>query len=245
MEILKSPFVVLLEELLASVTTTVVAAKKEKPQAAKDDEHKQGISISLAVYIKNVARAERQLVDEDPKYGELPANTLHNLMTLITAELVGLRTIEIGNIFCEFVVSGSGKKQKTTLEMSRMATSSTATSPVELPYYGTVVEAAAATSLRKEFLMPLLPKIKDDCIEGPELYLDGHSWVNPKRSTFCPAFAVPPLPKQSVDDSFVCGDGPEAKKRKTLAGLKYTPEASVQVAWRELIVSVPTVMVCR
>lgn len=120
-----------------------------------------------------------------------------------------------------------------------MATGNTATSPVELPYVGTVVETAAATSLKKDFLMPLRPKIKDGCIEGPELYLDGHSWVNPKRSTFCPAFAVPPLPKQAVDESFVSGDGPEAKKRKTLSGLNYTPAASVAVAWRELIVSVP------
>ena len=72
------------------------------------------------------------------------------------------------------------------------------------------------------------------------IFMGGSNSLNPTKSSFCPAFAEPVVPKlgNTTSDKLLSGEKPEKKKLKTVHGQKYTPSASLRIAWRDMEVKV-------
>ena len=72
---------------------------------------------------------------------------------------------------------------------------------IELPYWGRVIDYSVASNMKRDVLLPLaVHRVKaggDDGVDIKErvltLYLDGTQCMNPRRSDFAVAWAVPAM----------------------------------------------------
>jgi hypothetical protein len=106
-----------------------------------------------------------------------------------------------------------------------------AVSRVKLPFYGRVVEEAAASMAPRCNVLPLGP-VGVGVMKGPKLFLDGSSFQNPKKTDVSFAFMVPRMPKPSVES-----EEPAKKKAKSQSKTQ-TSQATHIVEYDEFDVTV-------
>ena len=82
---------------------------------------------------------------------------------------------------------------------------------LRLPLWGEVITEQVAKHTARTYTVP----IGDNKGKGPALYISGTDFVNPRLSTWCAAWCVPPLPKKVVEkEKNMATDEKEKKKKK-------------------------------
>ena len=94
---------------------------------------------------------------------------------------------------------------------------STGEPPITFFYWGKIIDHATAMHSNKALVLPL----GDNKGSGPALYLEGGGVTNPRKSVFCPAWAISPLPKAKAEQP----EKKKAKKDKDKDAAQKKPEA--------------------
>ena len=226
-DLLRRGYEVVREELIAESVAQRYAALSVAP-AEKPADSVEIQAWPLDRYRERIFGEERLASRNLSRHGEIPAVVLDELIAAATLKLAQSRTEEVGNLFVEYRDSGGRQLQAT---LCREFTETTVASSVLLPFVGKVVGATQAARLSRTICVPMRSVAAEGYDEGPDLFIDGGARKNPKRSLFCAAFMVPPVPKEpTARPASVPDEEPEKKKRKTLAGLLYTPVASLKVS---------------